>query len=711
MRSPINPLSLHSSNFNFNVYKTVSEKIMAAKAALRKTMYGLGQVIEVVPDGQEVKFVITGTGEEFSSMAAAVGRASTLFATQTLNVSDPYILNKVSGVGQVLKDITSKKFTKDQIAMLQAAGIDTGNISKLKMNIQILSGGKGDAGRIAKRIQTLRSRQEFFGTAIMDDSGARVISMRMGDKQLTGFQVNLLLSASGHSRADFGALQSAVDNMGNKNLGESLLLKLSKRERTLLSEREVALAGKDLTNVLGGKALKDTAFYSDFKYQLMKKFAYEQVNKGKKYKFGASVLNKSNERSLKLQAAYKHIDVDSYMGSYLLDSQALTDKERSFLAKLINDYKPKRGQDSFKGLSQHVKQGISSSKISQKSKDNILQQFESAADSAGRSVDGSSVLNERLLKNYSRQLKQEELNLERIINDPKSTQKAIEDAKVNLNKLKNVRRQIQGSNLDDLIGRGHIPGLGDIKTSFTVSRDAFSTSVERVSTVFETKKMLQAEIKKLEKFQKQNTILPKQLQALNRYKKDLQQLTGIKDEVKAEKIIRGLHPFLRASGRRGTIREIRPLIGTAMIIGSDDIKVESGFSRGIEQLLLAGFGHPRDEVFLDPISGASHSDIFSNPETIDAMRKRGYSILQKLEEDLQANILPHDLKKRLIRMSEENIDALPNELRLSRLKAKELAKSILELHASGIGPMESPKMMNMLVKMHMTQAFRERGGI
>ena len=711
-----NPISYHKSNFDFGVYKTTAEKVMAAKAALRKTVYGLGKVIEVVPDGDNIKYVISGTGEEFDSMAPAIGRASTLFVTQNLSVTDPMIGNKVSGLGAILKDISNKNYTANQIKALEAAGIDIPNLRDLKMDIQIMSGGKGDAKSIVKRLKTLRERGEIHGISVMDDQGARVLNFRMGGKSLTALQSHLLLSVSGHNLADPDVFNKIFKDGDSNVLGDKLL-KLSKRVRTLTSEREVAVAGADLSSILGGKTLKQSSFISDFQYEIMKKFAHEKVNGGE-YKFGSSVLRRSSrvsEESLRSMAAYKGLKVEDYIGTYI---GRLSNDQSTLLAEAINSYSPGKGVGgkNIKNLADHVKRYIEGSSVSTAAKENILKQFNDGASSAKSAVDGSSLLNSRFLTSYKKELKSRMQGLKATIDNMGLPADQREIARNEFNNLKNIFDQIKGSNLDDIIGRGYVAGIGDIKSSFTVGRDAFNVSVDIVKDVKSVEKMIQKELKRLEGFQTIGSITSTQQKAMAMLSGRLQRIktaASAKDEIAAEQEIRKLDRYFKKElGRNeGTVKTVKPLKNLAAILSTEDIKTESGLARGIDQVLLAGFGHPRDEVFLDPISAAVHSDIFSDEATLSAMRNRGITKLNELEDVLRANILPQRLKRTLEQMVDQDVEALPNELRASRLRAKQLAQSILELHQSGVGPMESPKMMNMLVKLYSTQVLRERDGI
>lgn len=709
------PISYHKSNFDFGVYKTTAEKLMAAKAALRKTVYGLGKVIEVVPDGNEIKFVISGTGEEFSSMAPAIGRASTLFVTQNLSVTDPMIGNKVSGLGAMLKDITNKNYTANQIKALEAAGIDVPNLRDLKMDIQIMSGGKGDAKNIVKRLKTLRERGEMHGISVIDDQGARVLNFRIGGQSLTALQAHLLMSVSGHNLADPDVFNKIFKDGDSNVLGDKLL-KLSKRIRTLTSEREVAVAGADLSSILGGKTLRQSSLISDFQYEIMRKFAHEKVNGGE-YRFGGGVLRRNSrvsEESLRLSALYKGVKVDDYIGSYV--GRLSTDKQ-TLLAEAINSYRPgKSGGKNIKDLSDHVARYIEGSSISDAAKKEILDQFNNAAASAKSAVDGSSLLNKGFLTSYKVKLRSKMQNLKAVIDNMALPADQREIARNEYNNLKNIFDQVQGSNLDDIIGRGHIAGAGDIKTSFTVGRDYFDVSVDIVKNVKSVEKMIEKELQRLEKFKSTGTITSTQEKAMIMLEGRLRKIrnaASAKDETAAEKEIRKLDRYFKKElGRdEGTVKTVKPLKNLVAILSTEDIKREAGLAKGIDQVLLAGFGHPRNEVFLDPISAAVHPEIFSDEATLDAMRARGLTKLNELEDILRANILPQRVRRTLQQMADQNIEALPNELRASRMRAKELAQSILELHQSGVGPMESPKMMNMIVKLYSTQVFRERGEI
>ena len=186
------------------MYDTLPERMAAARSALMRTSYGMGNAIKIEPDGDEIKFVLSATGQSFKSIDGAFAEAGTLRISQFNNLDSipgkTRLGSKVSGMAEVMADVKKKSqtFSASQIKLLQDAGIDVSSIKDMQVDILTLHEDKGGVKNIAMEIKKRRERGSLHGVTVIDDESARVITMRAGNNMLTSYQSNLLLSLTGH---------------------------------------------------------------------------------------------------------------------------------------------------------------------------------------------------------------------------------------------------------------------------------------------------------------------------------------------------------------------------------------------------------------------------------------------------------------------------------------------------------------------------------
>lgn len=454
-------------------YSTLAERMAAARSALMRTTYGMGGVIRIEPDGDRVKYVLTATGESFANVDRAFNAASSLHITQVNQLNKANLGNKVSGLAEIMSDMKSKVggLSAGNRQVLINAGIDVDKIGSMEVSLLTMHADKGGTKGIASRIAKMRERGELHGITIMDDEGARVLNMRVGNQMLSSYQSNLLLSITGHDMLDPDTFASILNKGDSTKLADKLM-KVGKRFRSLASEREVALAGGDLSKFIGAyaKNLSDSALIIDPQYELLKKMAH-----GGKYDFG------SDARGKALNLYYKKGKAEDFVGSIM---NQLTSQQKDDLMSSIRSanftYDKKGRKFASDQLLDHLKKNFTKGDANlEKIVNNMFNNIEFA-------YDGSDLLNERYLKNYVGRLDLRKKNIAKTLRINKNLSAEEKEAlSIELKNISNIQRQVTRSGnmggMQQITGRGNIAGYGNIKTAFDVTE--FESGLNRYSMV------------------------------------------------------------------------------------------------------------------------------------------------------------------------------------------------------------------------------------
>jgi hypothetical protein len=144
----------------------------------------------------------------------------------------------------------------------------------------------------------------------------------------------------------------------------------------------------------------------------------------------------------------------------------------------------------------------------------------------------------------------------------------------------------------------------------------------------------------------------------------------------------------------------------AMIIGRSGMKEEIGLAGSKNFITISGFGSSSSSVYADPVSVAFHPEIFASPEELQSVQQYSAQVMQDFQEALDSDVLPEKIRNMLNRNITEDLSNLPASVRSAKVRNQEYARRILELHQSGIGPKQSPEMMNLLHSTFASEAFR-----
>jgi hypothetical protein len=134
----------------------------------------------------------------------------------------------------------------------------------------------------------------------------------------------------------------------------------------------------------------------------------------------------------------------------------------------------------------------------------------------------------------------------------------------------------------------------------------------------------------------------------------------------------------------------------AYVIGRSGLKGDVELASGTNMISISGLGTPRELVYADPVTVAFHPEVFASPQELEAIQSYSAEVLSDFEQAVNTNTLPKEVKRMLETVADEDYSSLPVPMQRSRIRNQEFARQILQLHQSGVGPKESPQMMNML---------------
>jgi hypothetical protein len=144
----------------------------------------------------------------------------------------------------------------------------------------------------------------------------------------------------------------------------------------------------------------------------------------------------------------------------------------------------------------------------------------------------------------------------------------------------------------------------------------------------------------------------------------------------------------------------------AMIIGRSGMKEEIGLAGSKNFITISGFGSSSSNVYADPVSVAFHPEIFASPEELQSMQQYSAQVMGDFQDAINSDVLPEKIRNMLNKNITEDLSNLPASVRSAKVRNQEYARRILELHQSGIGPKQSPEMMNLLHSTFASEAFR-----
>lgn len=161
------------------------------------------------------------------------------------------------------------------------------------------------------------------------------------------------------------------------------------------------------------------------------------------------------------------------------------------------------------------------------------------------------------------------------------------------------------------------------------------------------------------------------------------------------------------------IREISQNLSNkySLIIGRSGMKGELGLGGdSLREIILSGFGRSKGVVYSDPNLIATHPEIFASEESLKAMKQNSQKVLQQMNEVISQDMLSPNMVRDLKAQLDIDFTGLPEPVRLAKERNKRFAEEILRLHEMGVGPKNSPMMMNHLANYFQTEMFTMEEG-
>jgi len=161
------------------------------------------------------------------------------------------------------------------------------------------------------------------------------------------------------------------------------------------------------------------------------------------------------------------------------------------------------------------------------------------------------------------------------------------------------------------------------------------------------------------------------------------------------------------------IREISRNLSNkySLIIGRSGMKGELGLGGdNLRTIILSGFGRSKGIVYSDPNLIATHPEIFASEESLKAMKQNSRKVLQQMNEVISQDMLSPKMVRDLKSQLDIDFTGLPEPVRMAKERNKRFAQEILRLHEMGVGPKNSPMMMNHLANYFQTEMFTMEEG-
>lgn len=462
---------MDSLNVN-DLYDVPATRLLAAQSMLRRTVYGLGDVVSAHLDDDGKVYYLNNAlpNRRHYSLATAFNEAGSFELTQFQAITAgtsmqrggrPLVGSTMGGVAGILDNISNNLAgisDPNVISGLRSVGLDIEDFRGGNLSMDVLTMHSGAAGtkRVANKISQMRRDGSLSGITIMDDEGARVLQFRIGDRILNSYQANYLLSVTGNSILDTETFRGTLESGNPASLVKNLM-KIPKRFRSIISEREVSISGNELARFIGGGAnnLHQSMLITDPQYDILRKFAFGDP--GTKDIYSGS----TDRAKAGLKSYYEDLDPLRYIQASQ-NQFGIDESQIRTLRGAIRNFNPSSPAGNGGFLSDELKEYLNA----YFSGDQNMRDF--IDDVYGRieySYDGSDLLNRDRLRAYKSSIDGEI----RRISSQDELSPSVENRR-NLRQLRKLSRQIQMGldEGDQITGRGNIAGVGNIKTAFDV---------------------------------------------------------------------------------------------------------------------------------------------------------------------------------------------------------------------------------------------------
>lgn len=600
----------------------------------------------------------------FNSVDDAIEYFSALHLTEVYRLSKDEVPVVYRGYGQVIREI--EKVAREKKLF---------GIEDLEMNIAIHKGGL-DTQQGAEALKAFFDAQKSKGYGLLlptDDGGIalNLVATIAGKKQTLGLDQTLeLMQAANVSIIDPDVLEEAMKS-GNKKLS-SLIQKLDKRLRGVLSPREVSVSGDALRSIL------------------------DDVGKPG-LSFADSILNTDPV----FEALGLALDVDTLKNvSKMKNSEKAADA-----AQRIRESWMIGGQDRSKDFYKIIL-------------DEVIQ--------------GQSGPNKKLLGKESQIYSDVSSYLKIAMQDAiDSGEVDITVGKYGTDVLKSKLGLLKESL--EKSAAGNESALGEIGQKFSII-DVLLDEIEKGSDgsmlindpyTRAIQKGYQSEIDELNKKYAQSTsrlekenILLKRME-VERSMRQLDESKGLSqitvrgnvvfdagDQTRPARIfsLKGAAMNVEFTGRYTKYSIIAPKATT---------KRETRISGLTDILNLSGTGESKGAVYADPMLDAFHSAVFGSPQSQQLGREYSAALQKELNEMLKANRIDEGGKfyQSLLRATQSQSEDILETQQFSQMMHRTMAEEILEIHRSGVPLDQHPRAMNRILDFAQKEFFKIKKGI
>jgi len=280
-------------------------RLEAERRLLRRTMYGMTDMIRVDLEGENLVYTLTTSGTTFNTAKEAIDAAGTTgmttFARLTGDLeTSSYNLRGLGGLEQRLKTIQT--MLANDMGLATRLGIEDPNLIRFEVGtFKTKLGNKKVLKNIVDQIG------ENFGYMVPDDSAFNLLRVFSGDREMTVGEISRLFNATSEG---LGGILSTNDLMEALKKGPeavaSMYSKSGKRIRGAIGLKDVSLAGDDLANLLqqvSGTTKLDTKSVRVFKIdEDLRKIAENYINALSSPEASAFTDQRSRTAFAKLQA-------------------------------------------------------------------------------------------------------------------------------------------------------------------------------------------------------------------------------------------------------------------------------------------------------------------------------------------------------------------------------------------------------------------------
>jgi len=233
-----------------SMYDTPAARLLAAKRALRSTIYGTGRVLRVELNASGfVEFVSNVSGRAFSRVEDAMSELDKIGMSTASKIRmsdimsrDPSRLagNRIAGlagfgeaIGKAMQDPTSR-------ALLNEAGLSDDFMNNFLRKGSISVGTLSEDEKVIRSIagdilDDIKSGKQM-GIPLIDPKGGRIINFLAEGQALTYSQANALMSIAGVDPMNFAGFDDLDAGVG-RSLG-----KLGKRLKLFFAERDLSIS-------------------------------------------------------------------------------------------------------------------------------------------------------------------------------------------------------------------------------------------------------------------------------------------------------------------------------------------------------------------------------------------------------------------------------------------------------------------------------------